>query len=199
MEKRTDDRRVRRSRKMLKQGLLELMREKRFSEISVRDITDRMDLNRGTFYLHYPDTAALLQSIEMDLLDEAQALVDAHMQETMDEHTLRPVFEPVLDFVLANQEICVALFSNNSNSAFAEHLQQLIYENGIGLVRAWVKPKSEEQLSYLLSFIAYGLIGLMKEWFDRGMVLPKETLIQAADRLVSGAAEHLLSDSESGT
>ncbi|MBR4210831.1 MAG: TetR family transcriptional regulator, partial [Oscillibacter sp.] len=36
---------------------MDLLREKGFSRISVRDITDRADMNRGTFYLHYPDTA----------------------------------------------------------------------------------------------------------------------------------------------
>ena len=91
MEKRSEDRRSRRSRRLLKEGLLQLMQEKRFSEITVRDITERMDLNRGTFYLHYPDTAALLQSVEEDMLAEAQVLVDAHMAESTAERTLRPV------------------------------------------------------------------------------------------------------------
>ena len=70
MENKQEDRRSRRSRKLLKQGLLELMKEKRFSAISVRNVTDRMDLNRGTFYLHYPDTTALLRSLEEDMLAE---------------------------------------------------------------------------------------------------------------------------------
>lgn len=69
MDKKPEDRRSRRSQRLLKEGLLGLMREKRFSDISVRDITERMDLNRGTFYLHYPDTTALLQSAETDMLD----------------------------------------------------------------------------------------------------------------------------------
>ena len=51
---------IRRTRRMLKQGLAELMREKEFNDISIKDITDRMDLNRGTFYLHYADTYELL-------------------------------------------------------------------------------------------------------------------------------------------
>ena len=46
MTEATGDRRARRSRKLLKQGLLELLREKRFAHISVREIAERMDLNR---------------------------------------------------------------------------------------------------------------------------------------------------------
>ena len=52
MHKNTDDRRAKRSRRLLKEGLLELMREKRFKDISARDVTESADLNRGTYYLH---------------------------------------------------------------------------------------------------------------------------------------------------
>ena len=80
MPKNFEDRRARRSRKLLKESLLELMKHKTFSDISVRDVTDAADMNRGTFYLHYSGTAELLQSLEADLLSELQELIDAHMQ-----------------------------------------------------------------------------------------------------------------------
>ena len=88
MQKNSEDRRARRSRKMLKESLLDLMRKKPFSDISVRDVTDRADMNRGPFYLHYAGTVDLLKSLEADLLEELQALVDAHMQETSTGATL---------------------------------------------------------------------------------------------------------------
>lgn len=195
MKNETEDRRSRRSRRLLKEGLLALMREKRFSEITVRDITERMDLNRGTFYLHYPDTTALLQSVETDMLAEAQALIDAHMAQTREERTLRPVFEPILDYVVEHREVCQALFVNNSSSNFTDRLHQLIRTNGLPLAQAWFHPSSQERMEYLLSFVTYGLIGLMKTWFDQGMTLPKETLVSAADRMVQGAGEGLLETS----
>ena len=104
MQKNSEDRRARRSRKMLKESLLDLMRKKPFSDISVRDVTDRADMNRGTFYLHYAGTVDLLKSLEADLLEELQALVDAHMQETIAEESVAPVLVPVLDFVVHPRE-----------------------------------------------------------------------------------------------
>lgn len=194
MEKRGEDRRSRRSQKLLKEGLLALMGEKRFSDITVRDITDRMDLNRGTFYLHYPDTTALLRSLETEMLEEAQALIDANMAQTEAEGSLRPVFEPLLDYVVAHREVCQALFVNNSTSSFVDRLQELIRRNGLGLAEAWFRPASREKLDYLMSFLTYGLIGLMKQWFDQGMTLDKETLVSAADRMVQGAGCALLGE-----
>ena len=44
-----EDRRVRRTKHLIKQSLIELMYEKPFKDITVTDITKRADLNRGTF------------------------------------------------------------------------------------------------------------------------------------------------------
>ena len=55
-----EDRRVRRTKQLIKQSLIELMHEKPFKDITVKDITERADLNRGTFYLHYVDIYDLL-------------------------------------------------------------------------------------------------------------------------------------------
>lgn len=194
MLKNPEDRRARRTRRLLKESLLEMMKQKRFSEISVRDVTDSADMNRTTFYLHYTDTTQLLQSMEEDLLTEAQMLVNAHIQETVADGSLRPVFEPILDFVVEHREVCAILFENNEVSQFAEHLQQLIHRNGTEVIRAWFQPMDDQQLSYLLRFITYGLIGLIREWFQKNMDLPKEELLVTAEFLVDGAASRLLKD-----
>lgn len=193
MTAKTEDRRSRRSQKLLKQGLLELMREKRFSAISVRDVAERADINRGTFYLHYPDTTALLQSVEADMLAEAQTLIDIHLAEFEADGSLRPVFKPILDYIVEHRPEFEALFANNSTSNFTDSLQELIYRNGVSLVQAKFHGVSSAQMDYLISFVGYGLIGLIKTWFDRDMVLPRGELIQQADRLVNGAAEGVLS------
>ncbi len=57
------DPRVLRSRRMLMDALLRLLKMKRFDEISVQEIADEATLNRNTFYLHYPDKTALLAAM----------------------------------------------------------------------------------------------------------------------------------------
>lgn len=192
MLKNSEDRRARRTRRLLKESLLDLMKRKRFSEISVRDVTEGADMNRTTFYLHYGDTTQLLRSVEEDLLTEAQRLIDAHMQETVADGTVRPVFEAVLDFVVEHSEVCALLFENNEVSQFSEGLRQLIQRNGEEIVRAWFQPRDEHQLSYLLEFITCGLIGLMMEWFRHHMDLPKAELLTTAELLVDGATARLM-------
>ena len=57
------DPRVLRSRRMLMDALLNLLKRKEFDDISVQEIADEATLNRATFYLHYPDKNALLQAM----------------------------------------------------------------------------------------------------------------------------------------
>lgn len=193
----TEDRRARRSKRMLKEGLSELLREKKFNKISVKDITERMDINRGTFYLHYPDTRALLESLEGDMLDDAQKMIDEYLPK-VDGRTLQPVFEPVLDYIVEHRDICLALFRDNSGAAFVERLYDLIYRNCAGAIRSKYHAASDEQLSYLLSFVTYGLIGLIKSWFDDSMKLPKSEVVAMADGLVEGSCERLLGEQDAG-
>ncbi|RYG37597.1 TetR/AcrR family transcriptional regulator, partial [bacterium] len=57
------DPRVRRTRKALQDGLAELLRERRFAEISVQDVAERAGVNRATFYAHFRDKHDLLASL----------------------------------------------------------------------------------------------------------------------------------------
>ena len=189
---REEDRRVRRSRKMLKQGLLELMKSRHFSEISVRDITDLMDMNRGTFYLHYAGTADLLKSIEDDMEAEIQAVVDSCIEEAEQENSLRPFFEPILDFIVEHRDTCESLFRNNESSGFFERLEAMCRKNGREIIRLRYPSVEEARMPYLLSSVTYGLAGMLKTWFEQNMDLPKAEILQMAERLLDGAAAQMM-------
>ena len=191
MLKNPEDRRARRSKKLLKQSLLELMKQKSFSEISVRDIAEEADMNRGTFYLHYSGTADLLKSVEEELLEELQSLIDAHIQETVADGTVRPVLEPLLDFAVSRRETCAVLFASSEASGFIQKLQQLICRSGAALVEDWFHPKNKSLTDYYLSFLTWGAIGLLKEWFAQDMAMPREELLSAAQHMADGSARQL--------
>ena len=69
------DRRVRKTRALLRQGLIGLMREKSVQDITVKELCEACDINRSTFYLHYTDVAQLLHSIEDELLVEFERML----------------------------------------------------------------------------------------------------------------------------
>ena len=186
-----DDRRVKRTRRLLKQGLAELLRQKHFSDISARDITENMDLNKATFYLHYKNTYELLQDLETDLLEQAQEMIDRYEYDET-EDSMRKFFEPLLDFVVENRSVCEALFVNNASSDFTGRVVEFIYKNGTEIMKKRFPKISVEDADYVLSFVAFGLIGLLRRWFEKEMSIPKEKLLNIADEMLAGINYQLL-------
>ena len=64
---RKTDRRSLRTQSAIKKALEELLAEKNISEISITELTERADIHRATFYLHYEDIYDLYQDYKMDI------------------------------------------------------------------------------------------------------------------------------------
>ena len=80
MAKRThanpEDRRTRYTRMVIKQALLELVRNKPFEKITVTEICKVSDINRGTFYLHYYDALDVLDDLIQELFSDTTDVID---------------------------------------------------------------------------------------------------------------------------
>lgn len=72
-----EDRRVRRTRSALRNALVELVVERGYDRITVRDVLDRADIGRSTFYAHYRDKDALFASCFEDLRDDLEREMSA--------------------------------------------------------------------------------------------------------------------------
>ncbi len=92
------DRRIRRSRKRLSQAMLDLVVEKEYETITIQDITDRADLNRATFYLHYGSKEELLI---VSLEERFDALVSQFDQLSAE----RPIWEDKQSIILTFEHV----------------------------------------------------------------------------------------------
>ncbi len=64
-----------RSKTMIRQAFLELLQEKPYEKITVTDIAQRANLNRSTFYAHYPDVQGLIEEIEEEIINRSMQLL----------------------------------------------------------------------------------------------------------------------------
>jgi AcrR family transcriptional regulator len=92
------DPRIRRTRQMLFQAFQELLTEKTFDQISVRDLAERSTLNRATFYDHFTDKFALLEAM---IGEKFTSFIDARMANTVGtcEAGLRQLILAACDFL----------------------------------------------------------------------------------------------------
>lgn len=159
----TEDRRVRRSRRLMRDALVSLVLERGYSSVTVEDITERADLGRATFYSHYTDKDALLAQIVSDLIDELEDRLRPLVPASSVGFTGKPVLEmfrhaaeerDVYRVILRGEGDGRALrrFVDDRSAAAAEVFSARATELGVSprmdvdvLARAWVG----EQISVL--------------------------------------------------
>ena len=70
MEEKSQYRSALRSKKLIKNAFSELLQKKDFEKITVTEIVNSAQLNRGTFYAHYSNTIDVLEEIENDVSEQ---------------------------------------------------------------------------------------------------------------------------------
>lgn len=193
MDEKKEDRRIRRSKKLLSQALLSLMLEKDFKEISVRDITDRADLNRGTFYLHYGTPRDLLEDMENELVDNFAELLEEFRPKSK-KHSHMPIVEQIFQYVRANEQLFRCLFLSSFDDVFIRKLITVITDKGFRIQRDISAQIDEDQLRYTFQFAAYGVVGALKKWFEEGMTVSPERMVLLIESMISPVFNFLLGE-----
>ena len=185
MENIKEDRRIRRTKKLLKQALAQLMDEKDFKDITVKDITERADLNRGTFYLHYTDTYDILNKIEDEILKNIQNMIDQNIEKTNASDSVIPALKPIAEYIMENADICRCLINNKASVDFIEKFQNLIYDNCSDIIKRRHNVKDSKQNEFYLSFITLGIIGMVKKWLDTKPMVSAEEIVVFVDQIMT--------------
>lgn len=165
------DRRIRKTKSQLKNGLAKLMLEKSINEISVKELVELVDINRSTFYLHYSDIYNLLEEIEEELLSEIKRTIELHPIGV--KYNTFTFMEDIYLVLEKNKEICKALLGDNGDAAFIFNMKEIIRENAMKQLEL-LFPDIKEDLKYTFSFCLSGSLGIINQWlFENGAESPQ--------------------------
>lgn len=177
-----EDRRIRRTKRLLRQALAELMNEKEFKDITVKEITERADLNRGTFYFHYTDTYDLREKIENELSDSFCEVLSSY-HPTPENYSTRQMLEHAVGFVEENKFLIRTLFNSNAGEGLQTKFMAVI-EQMIVQAAAQLYPSEGRLLNtYRYRFLSYGAIGCLHMWLQEEGNLTSRALVDALDEM----------------
>lgn len=165
MENKKVDRRVKYTKTMLRNSLLELMRERPVDKISVKELCERADINRGTFYSHYSDQYDLLRQIEDELTQEIMASVQVQVEAGGIIEMLTRIFRTIE----GNHELCSVLFSEYGDKEFIKRLLNIAKAESIKGWREVLPGAPENVLELMYEFCANGSIAIIQYWLGSGM------------------------------
>ena len=113
------DARVRYTVHMIQNIFLELLKEKPVAKITVKEICERAEINRSTFYKHYQDVYDLMEKLENEAVEAFEKLLDSYVQnETV------PALVTLLTSLRENRELLLPLLANSSNDDFMKRVIQ---------------------------------------------------------------------------
>src|SRR5215475_10848693 len=125
-EKRAKDRRIQKTQKLLHEALGSLIREKPYDEIVVKEILDRANVGRSTFYTHFKDKDELLASGIHDMLRTVQA---AELPRSGKKHERIIRFSlPVFEHIHRHRQAGAAGMGTRGRAIIHEHLQRVLAE-----------------------------------------------------------------------
>jgi len=179
------DLRIVKTKKILFNSLLNLMKTKNFEKIKISDICEESLINRSTFYAHYDDKYELL----IDLFEERKLsllkVLEDNENKTFSKEYLMELLSILIDHIEENKEIYSAILANNRNGILIDFLIDAIEKD----VSERLKGNSEIKISDLpldiiVKFYAGGLINIGIDCITRTKKYSKEELLLYIDKLI---------------
>jgi AcrR family transcriptional regulator len=176
------DRRVKKTKLQLRLALMELMCEKPQKHISVRELAERADINRGTFYIHYKDVSDLLQQLEDEMADRLSEMCCLHARNT--EIDSYPFLTDLYGFMLDNADICKVLLGTNGDIAYRQRICGILHDDFLYDFLSRFYPENRQKLEYFCAFIVSGNLNLSLTWLNEGAKESPEEMAQLAGEII---------------
>ena len=164
-----DSRRTEMTKFLFRTALIELMQEKPYHKITIKEICEQADLNRTTFYLHYSDQNQLLKDIVSRLEEETAKHFSS---ETGNCDVIEKLIKH-LEYIKENEKIYRTLMGSNLDDS----IRVKIFKNMLSDINVknpeWT---SRVENPYVQTFIVFGCGSSIFQWIENGFDLDTKTL-----------------------
>ncbi|MBP3963142.1 TetR/AcrR family transcriptional regulator [Paenibacillus lignilyticus] len=161
------DRRILRSKQSITKAFLELFAEKDFELITINEIAERANVNRGTVYLHYSDKYDLLDHCIDDHMNELISLCKNRETGVSSQGMVQEP-KPVFDYLRDHFPFFEAMFSNRRVFLFRDRLLRFITVNLMDkMEHPDHLPAIDKELK--AQFLASAFIGVVEWWIRQQM------------------------------
>jgi AcrR family transcriptional regulator len=161
------DRRVRRTRRALREALVTLIAERGYEKVTVQDVLDRADVGRSTFYAHYRDKDDLFGACFDDLRTGLERDLAATAGGAPHD-PIRPL-GVVFEHAYRNRAVYQALCGRSGETTGTRHLHRLILDE----LRAHLSPAGLRlPVDVVVEYLAGALLGVLVWWVRQGFPQP---------------------------
>lgn len=188
-----NDERVIKTKKLIKTALSELIQEKGFDHVSITDLTQRANINRGTFYLHYQDKYDLLEKFENEVLDDINTNAENFIKSKKDidflgedfSNEIKPFINKVFTYIKENYIIMKVILGPKSDMRFQNKIKKAL--NILLTEKGWDNYFDSQNTfvskNYFISYLVSAHIGVIRQWIDSGMNESAENMAEMISKM----------------
>jgi AcrR family transcriptional regulator len=167
------DRRVIKSQQAIKKAILELMTEKNFDDITIMDISERANVNRGTIYLHYMDKYDLLDKLIEEHINELRELCQSAAEMTFKEGNY-----VWFEYFEKNHMFFSIMLTTKSAAHFRSRFLDLVVEEYKVELDSSEGTNKGLNDDIVLQFLGAAIVGSVEWWFKNGMPYPPRVMAE---------------------
>ena len=169
-----ESQRVMETKDKIKDAFYELYATKKIERISIKEITEKAQLNRGTFYVYYKDIYDLLEKSEDEFIEELiNKIKGVATMILRDEDIL--AFLPPLEFYQRYAKYLRVLLGHNGDPHFIFKIKTIIKKTLKELIQQENVP-TVPHMDYVMEYMASAQIGLISYWMQNDMDLSIEEI-----------------------
>lgn len=162
---RKPDLRVVKTRRIIRDALLELMSGRELSKISVSELCGKANINRKTFYRHYRAVSDVVTELENDILREFAEVFKSHNSSILD---LGAVIRDISAAVESRREYFLRLLKHNPDLLSKGKLKAALCRMAAVSLRNTGLAEDERTILTASEFAVSGVLSLYAAWFDGG-------------------------------
>lgn len=160
-----------RTKKKLKEILIDLCGEKGYQNVTIGDICEKAETYRSTFYRYYDTKDDMLREIEREYIDATRDLTpsfeDLRKELSEEEYgRLRKELTQDMKYHQSHKKLCLFLLSPYGDPYFTRKMAESITKTAERAIKKHGSSYSSNQ-KYVLSFFANGFISTIYEWLRR--------------------------------
>lgn len=194
MEEKKVDRRIAKTKKAIYRAFAQLLSEKNINDITIKDIADRADINRKTFYNYYDGIYELTCEIENKIIDSFEKVIREHnVNELL--HNPNKMFDELVKIINSDFDFYQHLISVESNSNLVSKLFISLKSRAKEVISEY-SVLDEATLDIVLDFVVSGMFTVFQRWFNSSKEHSLDDMAKIVATLSYNGINGLLKDYE---
>lgn len=183
MKNKEKDIRFYRTKERILSAMTELLKNKNFHQVTVKDLCEKAEISRSGFYLHYMDKYDLVEKYQLELMTQVNCLIEENVKE---KRSMEETLIKLLYFFLNEGQLLALLISNKGSADIQDQVKKVLQQNATKNIIPHIDLplNNESEKHYLVIFFSNAVLGILQEWINTGQKEKPEELVQMINKFI---------------